>query len=113
MGWTERDFYLGPHRDQLFDRRGNAGTTAGVDGRVLGCWVQDDAGVVQVRLLRRIPVRARRALDAEASRLTEGLCGVRIGTVYPAPAMRSDLQSAGSGLGPTGPGLSRVGVGRP
>ena len=46
MGWQGRDFYLGPHRDQLFDTRGNAGTTAWVDGRVVGCWVQDAAGVV-------------------------------------------------------------------
>ena len=102
MGWTERDFYLGPHRDQLFDRRGNAGTTAWADGRVVGCWVQDDAGVVQVRLSTPIPVRARRALDAEASRLTGWLGGVRIGTVYPSPAMRSDRHHTGSGLSRSG-----------
>lgn len=89
MGWKERDFYLDPHRDQLFDRSGNAGTTAWVDGRVVGCWVQDDAGVVQVRLLERVPAPARRALDAEAARLTAWLGGVRIGTVYPSPAMKS------------------------
>lgn len=89
MGWQERDFYLGPHRDQLFDRRGNAGTTAWVDGRVVGCWVQDDAGVVRVRLLERVSARARRALDAEASRLTAWLGG-RMGTAYPSPAMKSD-----------------------
>lgn len=89
MGWKERDFYLDPHRDQLFDRSGNAGTTAWVDGRVVGCWVQDDAGVVQVRLLERVPSAARRALDAEAARLTAWLGGVRIGTVYPSPAMKS------------------------
>jgi len=89
MGWQGRDFYLGPHRDQLFDRRGNAGTTAWVDGRVVGCWVQDDAGVVRVRLLERVSARARRALDAEASRLTAWLGG-RIGTAYPSPAMKSD-----------------------
>lgn len=89
MGWQGRDFYLGPHRDQLFDRSGNAGTTAWVDGRVVGCWVQDDSGVVQVRLLERVSARARRALDAEASRLTAWLGGVRIGTGIPSPAMKS------------------------
>lgn len=88
MGWQTRDFCLGPHRDQLFDGRGNAGTTAWVDGRAVGCWVQDDAGVVHVRLLQRIPARARRALDTEAARLTEWLEGVRIGTVYASPAMK-------------------------
>jgi hypothetical protein len=89
MGWQGRDFYLGPHRDQIFDSRGNAGTTAWVDGRVVGCWVQDDAGVVRVRVLERVPARARRALDAEAARLTAWLGGVRVGTVYRSPAMKA------------------------
>ena len=89
MGWKERGFHLGPHREQLFDRSGNAGTTAWVDGRVVGCWVQDDAGVVAVRLLEPVPARARRALDAEAARLTAWLDGVRIGTGYVSPAMRA------------------------
>jgi hypothetical protein len=89
MGWQGRDFYLGPHRDLLFDSRGNAGTTAWVDGRVVGCWIQDDAGVVRVRLLERVSARARRALDAEAARLTDWLDGVRVGTIYRSPAMKS------------------------
>jgi hypothetical protein len=89
MGWQGRDFYLGPHRDQIFDSRGNAGTTAWVDGRVVGCWVQDDAGVVRVRVLERVPAGAGRALDAEAARLTAWLGGVRVGTVYRSPAMKA------------------------
>ena len=47
MGWKERAFYLGDHAPQLFDTNGNAGTTAWWDGRVVGCWVQDEAGVVR------------------------------------------------------------------
>lgn len=92
MGWKHRDFYLGPAklRDQLFDRNGNAGSTVWVDGRVVGCWVQDDAGVVRVRLLERVSARARRSLDAEAARLTEWLGGLRIGTVVPSPAMKAE-----------------------
>ncbi|MEH1163862.1 winged helix DNA-binding domain-containing protein [Micromonospora sp. CPCC 205539] len=90
MGWRGRDFYLGPHRERLFDSRGNAGTTAWVDGRVVGCWVQDDTGAVQVRLLEQVTDQARRALDGEASRLTEWLRGVRVPTVYSSPAMRSE-----------------------
>jgi Winged helix DNA-binding domain len=88
MGWRGRDFYLGPHRDQLFDRTGNVGTTALVDGRVMGCWVQNDAGTVQVRLLERVPATAGRALDAEAARLTGWLGGIRIGTGYQSPTMK-------------------------
>ena len=88
MGWKQRDWYLGPHAEQLFDRNGNAGTTAWWDGRIVGCWVQDDAGVVEVRLLERLPQRATAAFRAEAERLTEWLDGVRIGTVYPSSAMK-------------------------
>lgn len=88
MGWKERGFFLGPHHDQLFDRTGNVGTTAWVDGRVVGCWVQDDHGAVAVRLLEPVPARARRALEAEAARLTTWLDGFRVPTVYKSPAMK-------------------------
>ena len=87
MGWQRRDFYLGAHRDQLFDSRGNAGTTAWVDGRAVGSWVQDDAGTVRVRLLEPVPAEGRRALDVEAARLTEWLGGFRVPSVYRSPAM--------------------------
>ncbi|MET7422616.1 winged helix DNA-binding domain-containing protein [Dactylosporangium sp. NPDC005555] len=89
MGWQHRDFYLAPHRAEVFDRRGNAGTTAWVDGRVVGCWVQDPAGVVEVRLLQDVPPAARRALDLEAARLTEWCAGFRVPSVYHSPAMRA------------------------
>jgi len=88
MGWKERDFFLGPHAAALFDRNGNAGTTAWWDGRVVGCWVQDDEGVVLVRLLEEVPATGRAALQAEADRLTAWLAGVRVSTVYSAPAMK-------------------------
>jgi hypothetical protein len=92
MGWKGRDFFLGPHREQLFDRNGNAGTTAWVDGRAVGCWVQDDAGVVHLRLLEPVAARARRALDDEAARLTAWLDGLRVPTVYKSPAMRAPFR---------------------
>jgi hypothetical protein len=88
MGWKGRDFYLGNHGPQLFDRNGNAGTTAWWDGRVVGCWVQDEAGVVEVRLLEKVPAGAKKALATEADRLTDWLGGVRVGTVYPSEAMK-------------------------
>lgn len=87
MGWKERDFHLGPHRARLFDTRGNAGTTAWVDGRAVGCWTQDEAGVVALHLLEPVPAAARRSLEADAARLTDWLGGVRVGTVYKSPAM--------------------------
>ncbi len=88
MGWKERAFYLGEHGPALFDRNGNAGTTAWWDGRVVGCWVQDPDGVVEVRTLEPVPEEAARALAAEAARLTEWLDGQRVSTVYSSPAMK-------------------------
>ena len=89
MGWKSRGFYLdAPHVPHLFDSNGNAGTTAWVDGRVVGCWVQDAAGVVEVRYVETVPKAAQRALAVEATRLTEWLDGVRVGTVYPSAAMK-------------------------
>ena len=90
MGWKERGFHLGPHAPAVFDRNGNAGTTAWWDGRVVGCWVQDDDGTVAVRLLEDVPAQGRAALRQEAGRLTGWLAGERVGTVYPSPAMRCD-----------------------
>ena len=90
MGWKERDFHLGQHGSALFDRNGNAGTTAWWDGRIVGCWVQDDDGTVAVRLLEDVPTAGREALRREAARLTAWLAGERVGTVYPSPAMRCD-----------------------
>jgi hypothetical protein len=89
MGWQERAFYLGPHAPHLFDSNGNAGTTAWWDGRIVGCWVQDDAGVVAVRYVDRVPKAAEKALRVEAERLTAWLDGVRVSTVYPSAAMRA------------------------
>ncbi|MCU7729981.1 winged helix DNA-binding domain-containing protein [Actinoplanes sp. KI2] len=89
MGWKSRDFYLGPHRADLFDRTGNAGTTAWANGRIVGCWTQDPAGVVEVRLLEKVPPWAARALRDEGVRLTEWLAGVRVPTGYASPAMRA------------------------
>jgi len=89
MGWKGRGFFLGPHGPQLFDSAGNAGTTAWVDGRVVGAWVQDTDGAVQVRLLEEITPTAHEALRAEARRLTKWLDGQRVFTVYPSPAMQS------------------------
>ncbi|UQU61308.1 winged helix DNA-binding domain-containing protein [Couchioplanes caeruleus] len=95
MGWQARDFYLGAHRDHIFDRRGNAGTTAWLDGRVVGCWVQDAAGAVRVRLLQDVPAAGRRLLDEEAERLTAWLGGFRVPSLYSSPAMRSALAALG------------------
>ena len=89
MGWKERGFYLGPHSDALFERRGNAGTTAWVNGRVVGCWVQDATAAVHLSLLENVTGDERSALETEARRLTAWLAGERVGTGYVSPAMKA------------------------
>ena len=89
MGWKERDFFLGAHGPQLFDRNGNAGTTAWWDGRVVGCHVQEEDGVVRLRLIEDVGSDGRAALEHEADRLTTWLDGQRVSTVYPSPLMRA------------------------
>ncbi len=88
MGWKGRDFFLGAYGPQLFDSVGNAGTTVWVDGRVVGAWVQDAGGIVELRLLEEVAPAAYDALRAEARRLTAWLDGQRVFTVYPSPAMQ-------------------------
>ncbi len=89
MGWKQRDFYLDPvHVPYLFDTNGNAGTTAWWDGRVVGCWVQDDEGVVRLSLLEDVGRPGRDALEQEARRLTDWLDGTVVGNVYASRQMK-------------------------
>ena len=73
MGWKERDWFLGGHQPQLFDRNGNAGPTVWVDGRIVGAWAQTASGHVVVRLLEDVGAEASSAIDAEAGRLESWL----------------------------------------
>lgn len=88
MGWKERDFYLGPHADRLFDTAGNAGTTAWWDGRVVGAWVQDEDGAVELRLIEDVGADGVAAFEREAERLTRWLDGQRVFSVYTSPQMK-------------------------
>ena len=92
MGWKSRGFYLdrddAPH---LFDANGNGGTTAWWNGRVVGCWVQDQGGRVQVMTRHALPEDAVRALDVEAARLTAWLDGTKINSVYTSRQMKPEL----------------------
>jgi Winged helix DNA-binding domain len=85
MGWYERDWYLGPHRAQLFDTAGNAGPTAWWDGRIVGGWRQSEAGEVVVEPLEDVGAEGRRALEREAARLTEWFGGLRVLPRFPSP----------------------------
>jgi len=88
MGWKERDWYLGPHKGHVFDRNGNAGATIWCDGRIVGGW-RLQGGDVEVQLLEDVGRTARRAIDAEAARLTGWLAGVKVQPRFPSPLCRS------------------------
>ncbi|MBD3926955.1 AlkZ family DNA glycosylase [Nocardioides cavernae] len=89
MGWKARGFYLPPeHVPYLFDTNGNAGTTAWWDGRIVGCWVQDEEGVVRLSLLEDVGPDGLAALELEAQRLTAWLDGTVIGNVYASRQMK-------------------------
>lgn len=75
MGWKERDWYLGPHRAEIFDRNGNVGPTVWVDGRVVGGWAQDPSGVVVYELLEAVDGATRDVMAEEARILSEWFDG--------------------------------------
>lgn len=85
MGWQARDWYLGPHAGQLFDRSGNAGPTVWWDGRVVGAWGQDADGRVQLEYVEDVGASARKVLQRKASELTAWLDGVRVKPRFPSP----------------------------
>jgi hypothetical protein len=89
MGWFERDWYLAPHRDQIFDRNGNGGNTAWWDGRIVGGWRQAGDGSVELQLLEDVGSDAQDALAAEADRLTSFLAGHRPLPRFPSPLSKA------------------------
>lgn len=89
MGWFERDWYLGPYKDQLFDSSGNAGPTVWWEGRIVGGWRQSDSGEVVLQLLEDIGAEGHRATQDVAARLTEWLDGSRVLPRFPSPLSRT------------------------
>jgi hypothetical protein len=89
MGWSERDWYLGPYQQQLFDTSGNAGPTVWWEGRIVGGWRQTESGDVDLQLLEDIGGEGGRAVENEAARLTEWLGGTKVLPRFPSPLWRA------------------------
>jgi hypothetical protein len=87
MGWKERDWYLGAHREPLFDRTGNIGPTVWWDGRVVGGWAQRGDGEIVVQMLEDPGADAVAAIDAEVARLH-----ARLGDLRVTPRFRTPLE---------------------
>jgi hypothetical protein len=88
MGWQRRDWYLGDHGPQLFDRNGNAGPTIWVDGRVVGGWAQRRSGEVVHRFLEDVGAEAAAAVAEEAADLEAWLGPVRVTPRFPTPLQK-------------------------
>jgi len=78
MGWKHRDFYLGDHRERLFDINGNAGPTVWCNGQIVGGWAQRDDGEVVVELLQDVGGEMTLEADRQAAALTTRLGDVRL-----------------------------------
>jgi hypothetical protein len=89
MGWQARDWFLGAHRESLFDTNGNAGPTIWWDGRVVGGWAQRRDGEIALRLLADVGAEATAAITAEAARLQDWIGPVRV-----TPRFRTPLERA-------------------
>ena len=88
MGWKHREWYLGPHREQLFDRAGNIGATVWWEGRIVGAWAVRADGSPAVRLLEDIGTDGAAAVHTEAARITALLDGGGVTASFPTPLYR-------------------------
>ncbi|MGH8928904.1 MAG: winged helix DNA-binding domain-containing protein, partial [Acidimicrobiia bacterium] len=87
MGWKERDWYLGAHRNQLFDRSGNIGPTIWHNGRIIGGWAQRPDRRIGYRLLESVSSRIAKEVESEARALQEW-----IGETKVTPRFRTPLE---------------------
>jgi hypothetical protein len=88
MGWTGRDWYLGGHGPDLFDRSGNPGPTIWWDGRIVGGWAQRKDGEIAYHLLADVGAEAGAAVAAEADRLCRWLGPARVTPRFRTPLER-------------------------
>ncbi|WP_370614224.1 winged helix DNA-binding domain-containing protein [Mumia sp. Pv 4-285] len=88
MGWKHRSWYLGAHRERLFDRMGNIGPTVWWDGRVVGGWAVRPDGEVVHRFLEDVGADARAAVEERASQLQGRLGGATVVASFPTPLER-------------------------
>jgi hypothetical protein len=88
MGWADRSWFLGEHKESLFDTNGNAGPTIWVGGRVVGGWAQRPTGEIAVKLLEDVGAEATASITTEADELAKWLAGVRVIPRFRTPTER-------------------------
>jgi len=92
MGWQQRDWYLGAHKQRLFDRNGNVGPTVWWGGRIIGGWAVRANGEIAWQPLEDIGADAIEAIDGVAAALEPRLDGTVV-----VPSFRTPLERELSG----------------
>jgi Winged helix DNA-binding domain len=87
MGWSGRDWYVGPRAANLFDRSGNIGPTVWCDGRIVGGWAQRADGEIAYRLLEDVGSESAAAVEAAAARFAGWIGPARV-----VPRFRTPLE---------------------
>ncbi|MGH3735379.1 MAG: winged helix DNA-binding domain-containing protein [Micromonosporaceae bacterium] len=87
MGWQQRDWYLGVHKESLFDRNGNIGPTIWWEGRIVGGWAQRGDGELAYRLREDIGADGVAAVEKALAQLA-----ALIGPVRFVPRFRTPLE---------------------
>ena len=87
MGWKHRGWYLGEHREALFDRNGNIGPTIWCDGRIVGGWALHE-GRIRHQLLEDVGGEASDQVDAEVAALESWLGEATFKPRFPTPLDR-------------------------
>ena len=86
MGYKHRDWFLGGHRERLFDAYGNIGPTLWWDGRIVGGWAVRRDGTVATQLFEDVP--AHDEFDRVAARIEGELDGAAVVPTFPTPVER-------------------------
>jgi Winged helix DNA-binding domain len=87
MGWQQRDWFLGPHRQRLFDSYGNIGPTVWWGGRIVGGWAVARSGELRWKLLEDVGEQASAAVAEAAARLESRMAGAVV-----VPSFRTPLE---------------------
>lgn len=96
MGWKQRGFHLDPADvPLLFDRNGNGGPTAWVDGRIVGAWHHRRDGTIAMQVAPDVGAEAREALRERAAMIEQLLGAVRFSVRYPSPLLATLAGSTG------------------
>ncbi len=100
MGHKQRAFYTNGHDADLYDSRGNGGTTAWVDGRMVGSWSTTDDGLIRLHLLDDVDPEALALLEERAGALEAFIGGRKVTGVYSSPLVAGILREERAGRAP-------------